>query len=123
MPDSFTADLSPARESTAGERVRAERTIARFATTEDEHRMFLEMCGLVPERPRKPRPAHTPELADAVPVREHIDRLREAGWTLTSIARESGVSYPTVTNLASQQPKRTSKATADAICALKIGER
>ncbi|MFE3229303.1 hypothetical protein [Nocardia sp. NPDC059228] len=110
------------KELTESQRAAARRTLARNAVNADELRMFLEMCGLVPGQPSQPRPDRGGALVSADKVSAHIDRLRDAGWSLIDIADRSGVSYPTVGNLATKSQRQTIKSTADAILALEVDE-
>ncbi|MFE3081743.1 hypothetical protein [Nocardia tengchongensis] len=128
MPKSAPIDIgsvrdavTPVKELPESTRAAARRTLARNAVNADELRMFLEMCGLAPAQPRQPRQSGG-ALVSADKASAHIGRLRDAGWSLIQIADASGVTYPTVANLATKSGRQTIKATADAILALEVDE-
>ncbi|WP_059038644.1 helix-turn-helix domain-containing protein [Gordonia desulfuricans] len=71
-----------------------------------------------------------PDRVDAQPVREHVDRLREAGLSIARIAHLAGISGSTVSALLYGQPckgrgpyRQVAKATAERLTSVAVPER
>ena len=79
--------------------------------SEMHNRIKLAICGSC-------RAFDRDSAVSTVPVREHIDSLRDAGWTLKAIYETAEVSQPTASRIARGEITTVSQRIANAILAV-----
>ena len=62
--------------------------------------------------------ATVPWMVDARPVRDHIQRLADSGWTIAAIAREAGIIRQTIVDIRVGDSRTTRRTTAARILAI-----